>query len=210
MRPIMGLSIVVFCAVAAAGQSNRGGISGTVTDATGAVVPGATVIITNLGTNQTIKLITSEAGAYSATSLEPVSYRVTVEAPGFKKSVAESVKVDTGNMSAVNFSLEPGALDNQVSVTAETPLLNTESGTVGQTITERQIQDVPLLNRSVLDLAVTLPNVSGDVGSENPGVTAGAPVPGFNLSLDGGRPGSTSILADGVNNTVADLHAGSG
>jgi hypothetical protein len=201
MRLIKTLAFVLFCAAVAAGQSNRGGISGTVTDSTGAVVPRATVTITNQGTNQTLKLVTSEAGVYSATPLEPVTYRVTVEAAGFKKAVADNVKVDTANMSAVNFSLETGALDNQVSVTAETPLLNIESGTVGQTITERQIQDVPLLNRSVLDLAVTLPNVAGDVGSENPGVTAGAPVPGFNLSLDGGRPGSTAILADGVNNT---------
>src|SRR5215510_3460649 len=143
MRPITALAFALFCAVAAAGQSNRGGISGTVTDANGAVVAGATVTITNLGTNQIIKLTTSEAGAYSASSLEPVTYRVTVEAPGFKKAVAESVKVDTASTSAVNFSLETGTIENQVSVTAETPLINTESGAVAQTITERQIQDVP-------------------------------------------------------------------
>src|SRR5215469_13631219 len=201
MKQIKILLAILSLAVVAAGQTNRGGISGTVTDSTGAVVAKATVTITNLGTNQTIKVVTSDAGAFTATSLEPVAYRVTVEAPGFKRAVADNVKVDTANTSEVNFALETGALDNQVSITAETPLLNAESGTVGQTITERQIQDVPLLNRSVLDLAVTLPNVSGDVGSENPGVTAGAPVPGFNLSLDGGRPGSTAILADGVNNT---------
>src|SRR5215472_7024132 len=201
MRSITALAFALFYAVATAGQSNRGGISGTVTDANGAVVAGATVTITNLGTNQATKLTTSETGAYSASPLEPVTYRITVDAPGFKRAVAESVNVDTASTTAVNFSLETGAIENQVSVTAEAPLLNTGSGAVSQTITERQIQDVPLLNRSVLDLAVTLPNVTGDVGSENPGVTAGAPVPGFNLSLDGGRPGSTAILADGVNNT---------
>jgi hypothetical protein len=201
MRQARTLAIVLLCAVGVTGQTNRGGISGTVTDTAGAVVPGATVTITNLGTNQTLKLTTSPGGAYSATSLEPVTYRITVEAAGFRRAAVESVKVDTATTAAVNVTLEPGAAQSQITVTAEAPLLNTESGTVSQTVSEREIQDIPLLNRSVLDLAVTLPNVSGDVGSENPGVTAGAPVPGFNLSLDGGRPGSTAILADGVNNT---------
>src|SRR5581483_1266892 len=95
----------------------------------------------------------------------------------------------------------PGVVANEVTVTAEAPLINAEKGTISQTITERQIQDVPLNNRSVLDLAVTIPNVSGDAGSEDPEVTSGQPVPGFNLSLNGGRPGSTVMLADGVNNT---------
>ncbi|HEX8117456.1 MAG TPA: hypothetical protein VF521_09295, partial [Pyrinomonadaceae bacterium] len=97
--------------------------------------------------------------------------------------------------------LVPGGVGEEVTVTADAPLINTESGTATSTITERQIREVPLANRSVLDLAVTAPNVSGDAGSEDPAVTSGQPVPGFNLSLNGGRPGSTAILADGVNNT---------
>src|SRR4029078_5387083 len=84
---------------------------------------------------------------------------------------------------------------------ADAALINNDSGTTSKTITSRQIQDVPLNNRSVLDLALTAPNVSGDAGSEDPGVGADQPVPGFNLSINGGRAGSTSILADGVNNT---------
>jgi hypothetical protein len=88
-----------------------------------------------------------------------------------------------------------------VTVTSEPLLINSESAAISQTVTQRQIQDVPLNNRSVLDLAVTIPNVAGEAGSEDPGVTSDQPVPGFNLSLNGGRPGSTSILADGIRNT---------
>ena len=84
---------------------------------------------------------------------------------------------------------------------SEPLLINRESAATSQTITSRQIQDIPLNNRSVLDLAVTVPNVSGEAGSEDPGVTSDQPVPGFNLSVNGGRAGSTTILADGVNNT---------
>ncbi len=198
--PLSLLIIIIFCASLLA-QTNRGSISGTVTDATGAVIPGAIVTITNVGTNQSQRLTTSGDGAFTASSLEPVVYRVTVEAPGFKKSLVNNIKVDTSSIASVNVALQAGAIDTVIDVTAETPLLNSEKGTTIQTITERQIQDIPLNNRSVLDLAVTIPNVSGDAGSEDPEVTAGQPVPGFNLSLNGGRPGSTSMLADGVSNT---------
>ncbi|HEY2933876.1 MAG TPA: carboxypeptidase regulatory-like domain-containing protein [Acidobacteriota bacterium] len=201
MRHISILAVVLLSTVVSFGQTNKGGISGTVTDASGAVIPGATVTITNLGTSQRLTLTTSDDGTYAAASLEPVTYRVTTELPGFKKSVVENVKVDTATTVTVNVRLEPGEVLTEVTVTAEAPLLNRESGTTSQTVTERQIQDIPLNNRSVLDLAVTAANVSGDAGSEDPEVTSGQPVPGFNLSLNGGRPGSTAILADGVNNT---------
>jgi hypothetical protein len=201
MRPIQILAIVLLCFVAVLGQTNKGGISGTVMDSNGAAIPGATVTITNLGTNQSATTTTSETGAFSAQSLDPVTYSVTVEAANFKKALVESVKVDTATTVPVNVTLEAGAVSEQVSVVADAPLLNTESGSSSTTITERQLQDVPLFNRSVLDLAVTTPNVSGDTGSEDPGVTSGSPAPGYNLSLGGGRPGSSTILADGVNNT---------
>jgi outer membrane receptor protein involved in Fe transport len=183
------------------GQTNRGGISGTVTDISGGAVPGAKVTVTNAGTNQSVTITTSDSGSFSASSLEPVIYTIVVEAPNFKTAIVENIKVDTASVQTVNVTLEAGNISERVTVEAETPLLNTETGTIGQTITERQLQDLPLSNRSVLDLAVTTPNVSGDAGSEDAEVTSGQPVPGFNLSLNGGRPGSTAILTDGVNNT---------
>ncbi|MBO0720731.1 MAG: TonB-dependent receptor [Blastocatellia bacterium] len=189
----------------ASAQTNRGGISGTVSDNSGAAVAGATVIITNLGTNQATKLVTSDSGAYNAPSLEPVNYSVTVQAQGFKKGMVANVKVDTASFVTVNVTLEPGQLTESVSVAAEVPLLNTESGTTGNTITQRQLTDLPLMNRSVLDLAATLPNVSGDVGFDQTIVTSNTTAPGFNLSLNGGRPGSTIFLADGANNTGVSL-----
>src|SRR3982750_3362840 len=135
-------------------QTNKGGISGTVFDPQGAVVPGAIVIITNAGTNNSIRLITSESGSFSAPILDPVMYSVSVEATGFKKSVVESIKVDTATVATVNVTLEPGQVASEVTVSATPTLLNTESGTPGQTITERQISEMPLNNRSVLDLVM--------------------------------------------------------
>ena len=186
-------------------QTNRGGISGTVFDKSGAVVPGATVIITNVGTNETKRLTTSESGAYAATDLEPVTYRVEVDAPGFRKALVEKVKVDTATTTAVDVTLQTGNVTTEVKVTAKAPLINSESGTAGQTVTEREIQDVPLVNRSVLDLALTVPNVSGDAGSENPSLVSVTTCPGCNLSLNGGRPLNTLLMADGTNNTGISL-----
>ncbi|MFL6255772.1 MAG: carboxypeptidase regulatory-like domain-containing protein [Pyrinomonadaceae bacterium] len=205
MRPMQIIAVVLLLAVAAAGQTNKGGISGTVLDQNGAAIPGATVTVTNVGTGQKQTLTTSDDGAFSATSLDPVVYSVTVEAQGFKTATIQSLKVDTSTTASANVIMEAGAVGDQVTVVADAPILNTESGATSSTITERQIQDVPLANRSVLDLALTAPNVTGDAGSEDPGVSADQPVPGFNLSAGGGRPGSTAMLADGVNNTGVGL-----
>ncbi|MEO7144310.1 MAG: carboxypeptidase-like regulatory domain-containing protein, partial [Bryobacteraceae bacterium] len=196
---------LLICAVALYSQTNRGSIAGTVTDTSQAVISNATVTITNLGTNETRTLTTSSNGAYSAVNLEPVTYRVQVEAAGFKKAAVENVKVDTASATAVNVTLQLGSVNTEVSVQADAAMVNTESGTLSNTITERQIDDVPLLNRSVLDLALTLPNVGGDAGSEDPSISSSTPCPGCNLTLGGGRPMSTLIMADGTNNTGVSL-----
>ncbi len=201
MRLVHTVVMVLVCSIAIFAQSNKGGISGTVFDQNGAVVPGATVVITDLGTLKTITVTTSESGSYALRLLDPVTYSVRVEAQGFKKAIRENVKVDTATVVTVDMSLETGSVGETVTISSEAPLINTESATTTQTISERQIQDIPLNNRSVLDLAVTVPNVTGDAGSEDPGVASDQPVPGFNLNVNGGRSGSTNILADGVNNT---------
>jgi hypothetical protein len=201
MRLIFTLILVAMLSLAAMGQTNKGSISGTVTDEKGAAVPGATVTITNVGTNQKVVLTTSDSGAFTASSLDPVIYNITVESSGFKKALVQNIKVDTSSSSTVNVLMEVGTVNEQVSVVSESAPINSDSGTVSQTITERQLRDLPLNNRSVLDLAMTMPNVSGDAGSEDVTANSNQPVPGFNLSVNGGRPGSTAILADGVNNT---------
>ena len=198
-------ALLLACTALLTAQTNRGGISGTVFDPTGAVIPNASVTVRNLGTNQEVRVKTSEAGTYSVLSLEPVTYTVTVEAPGFKKEVVNEIKVDTATVAAVSVTLQAGDVATQVTVEAEVAQVNTESGTTSTTVNERQIQDIPLVNRSVLDLAMTQPNVMGGAGSEDPGLTAGSAVPGFNLSVNGGRPGSTLLMADGANNTGVSL-----
>jgi carboxypeptidase family protein len=206
VRIISSLLATSFLFTIAIAQTNRGGITGTVFDKNGAVIPGASVRVTNVGTNRSQTITTSSDGAYTVPSLEPVVYRITAEAPGFRKSVVGNIKVDTAVTSTINITLETGTIDSVIEVTADGAVLNAESGTPGQTISERQITDIPLNNRSVLDLVMTVANVTGDPGTEDPGLSSGdIPAPGFNVNVNGGRAGSMAILADGANNSGVGL-----
>ena len=202
---LRALGMVCLCAPLLLAQTNRGGIAGTIFDPSGAVVPGAIVKVTNIGTNHTVTLTASAEGRYSAGLLEPVNYRITVEAPGFRTAVVEPVKVDTSSMLTANVTLQPSGVTTQVTVTAEAAILSAESGTVSQTVSERQITDIPLAERSVLNLVQTVPNVSGDVLSETPDIGTGTLSPGAGISVNGGRPGSGGFLADGANNTAPSI-----
>jgi hypothetical protein len=182
-------------------QTNKGGISGTVTDQQGAVVAGATVMITNVGTNQSVKLTTSESGTYSASLLDPVVYTIVAEATGFKKAIIQNVKVDTASITSGNIILEVGSETATVTVEADAPLVNVEDGAAGGTISNRQIVDLPLGDRFVLGLALTIPNVSGQTTTEEVGLFQTTVAPGAGLNVNGSRPGETTFLADGANNT---------
>ena len=199
------LSFFLLTAIAASAQTNRGSISGTVTDQSQAIISGITVTITNSGTGEVRKVVTNSTGSFLVANLEPVRYTVEVEAAGFKKTVIENAKVDTATNTTVNITLQTGSVDTKITVSADATTVNTESGTLSSTVTEREIQDVPLANRSVLDLALTLPNVGGDAGTENPALVGVTTCPGCGLTVGGGRPMSTQIMADGTNNTGVSL-----
>ncbi len=126
-------------------QTNRGGISGNVMDQSGGMVANAAVTITNLGTNERRRLITSDKGSFIQENLDPVTYKIEVSAPGFKKGVLENVKVDTSTVVTANVSLQAGDVATEVTVTANAAVVNRESGTLGQTITARMLNDTPCL-----------------------------------------------------------------
>jgi hypothetical protein len=205
MRICRIASVVLLCAGFLAGQTNRGGITGTVLDPSGAGVPGATVVIKNNGTNQETRTKTSSIGSFAVFNLDPVTYNVSAEAAGFKKEVIENVKVDTAEVANVTLKLETGALSTTVEVQATTAMINTENGTTNSVVEQREIQNLPLENRSVLDLTLTQPNTSGDTGSEYGILVSVTTCPGCALSVNGGRPLSTQFMADGTNNTGVSL-----
>ncbi|HLN08819.1 MAG TPA: carboxypeptidase-like regulatory domain-containing protein, partial [Xanthobacteraceae bacterium] len=105
------LVIALAGALALSAQTNRGSISGTVTDQTQGVIPAATVTVTDVGTNEIRKVSTSESGSYAVPNLEPVTYRIEVESKGFRKEVVQNVKVDTAANTTVNVTLQAGSVD---------------------------------------------------------------------------------------------------
>lgn len=196
--------LIVFAATASA-QSNFGSIRGVVRDASSAPVPGATVKITAIGTQRLITLTTSDSGVYVAAALEPVTYDVSAEAPGFRTTLVSAVKVDTAREVGLDIVLQVGSVSETVEVTAEAPLMQTVTGAVVNTVDQRTITEMPLNGRNTLALALVLPGATGSAGSEISELTTNEPLPGRELSINGGRMGSTQFFADGANVTSIAL-----
>jgi len=148
--------LAIVCAVgstAALAQLQSGRIVGTVFDSQRAGIPGATVTITNRATNIARTVVTDSEGNYVVTPLDPGTYRVSAEMPGFQTTVREGLELTVGQSARVELTLDLGTLSTEVKVTAEAPLLNTESASLSQVITNEQIVDLPLNGRGFHELA---------------------------------------------------------
>src|ERR1700733_1485219 len=122
--------LFLICTLAAFAQGDRGTITGTVTDPTGAVVPNANIQITNSDTSAVYKVATTNTGNYTLPNLPAGSYVLTVESQGFKKFERPNLVVQVAETVRVDAILEVGASTDTISVTAEAPLLKTESGEI--------------------------------------------------------------------------------
>src|SRR5262245_43959189 len=128
-------------------QSSNASVSGFVQDPSQAFIPGVTVTATNTQTGVTSSSITNEAGTYTILSLLPGSYRLTAELAGFKTQVINDVQLGQSATARYNFTLQVGAVADSVEVTAEATALITESAsTVGQVLTQKSVQDLPLVS----------------------------------------------------------------
>ena len=182
-------------------QTFYGSIVGTVTDNTGAVVPGAAVTITNLGTSETKSEQTGAAGDYSFVNLVPSTYKVDVQVSSFKRFVRNPVEVQVNTATRVDAKLQVGAATETVTVSTDAPLLQTESGSLGDEIGTKQVEDIPLNGRNTLNLMELAPGVipQGNTQSGvamNQGTGTGSVAWG-NYQIGGGMPTQSSIFVDG-------------
>ncbi len=161
-----------------------GSIGGTVVDANGAVLPSASISIKGQS-GQTFSATTTNNGTYQVPAVAAGFYTVTVTAPGFKTFVVSNVKVDVGLPSTINASLEIGQVGEIVEVTSGGEVLQTQTATVGTTITGRQITETPIASRDALDLVALLPGTA----------TVGRP---RSASINGLPKGAIAITIDGV------------
>lgn len=147
--------------VVASGQVVSGQITGVVTDTTGAVVAGATVDAVNVQTNVKRQTSTDSSGVYRVFNLIPGTYTVSVEKTGFRKFVRENIVVTVDNIVRVDIpSLQVGAVTESVTVTGAAPMLKTDNADVSQTITTRQVEDLPTFGRNVTRLVQLVPGAT--------------------------------------------------
>src|SRR5665213_3153012 len=145
-------------------QSSNGRILGTVTDASGGVVAGATVTVVDVNRGITRALTTDEAGEYNAPNLTPGTYTVQVEAKGFKKLDRQNLVIEVGKEVRVDLTVLPGEQDQTVTVTEAAPLVETTNATLGGTINNAEINDMPLNGRNYQNLLSLRPGVTVQPG----------------------------------------------
>src|ERR1700734_597945 len=136
----------------AAAQAGRGGISGLISDSSGAVVSGAAVTAKSTSTGEKLSTVTPAAGLYSFISLSPGNYEVSAVENGFETEVQQNVTVNVDQVTTVNLALKVGSVSQVVTVSETAELIDTSNSTVGQLINAQTIDRVPLLTRNVFDL----------------------------------------------------------
>ena len=182
---LLVLLIIALSGISAFGQGgSTGSIAGTVVDPKGAVVAGATVVVKSAATNQESTTQTSSEGTFTVPSLVAGVYTATITAAGFKQAVVTEIKVDVGKPSSINVDLEIGSANESVTVVGGGELLQTQSATVGTTLTGRQITDLPTVSRDALDLVLALPGTT-TVGRPRQSSINGLPKGALNISMDG-------------------------
>jgi hypothetical protein len=174
--------------------SNTGAIFGTVTDSTGAVIPGATVVVTNQATGVARTLSTDASGFYSAESLVSGLYTVTVSQPGFQGNSTQGIQLDAGQRRANNATLAVGQATAEVTVKAMAAAVNTETAESGGTITGEQVSNLMLNGRDFQTLAIMVPGVSSVNGADSISGT------GTTLIVNGNSVEYTTYTIDGVYN----------
>ncbi|PYV07580.1 MAG: hypothetical protein DMG07_28215 [Acidobacteria bacterium] len=182
--------VLAFGSAGAFGQRLDGALRGVVKDSGGAVVPGATVTVTNEATGSTRDSLTSSVGTYLFPNLLVGKYTVSAELTGFKKYVRRDVRILANQVSEVNPVLELGNIETVVEVLGGAELVTTTSSQVGGSIPERAVLDMPnaVLGGDPLNLALAFPNVTSQSGG----------VLGEGGSVGGNRPRNNNFTIDGA------------
>src|SRR5262245_1275421 len=195
---VIGIALVPL----ALSQEFRSTLSGRVSDAQRAVVPGATVAAEQIETGARYETISGDDGQYVLPFLAPGNYRLSVEASGFKKYVRDGIHIGTNERVAIDAALELGQLTEIVTVTAAESMLDTATASTGQVITQRQIENMPIAGRTPLVLAQLAMGVitSTDPRFNRPFDNSGPS--GFSM---GGAPNRTNeLLIDGGPDNTRD------
>jgi Carboxypeptidase regulatory-like domain len=190
---LLTCAVLAFLANPLRAQLYTATLTGTVTDPSGAVIPGASVTLTNVGKGFSSSTTTGASGAYTIRSLQPGDYGLRVEAKGFKTYVQQDITLAVAQSASVNVTMELGSPVQTVSVTGASPVLATQDAVTGQEVNRTFINDLPLIGRGVFDLAFLSPGVNPTAG----GAFSGSQNDN-NFVSNGARNMSADVLVDGV------------
>ena len=183
-------------------------VQGVVTDASGAVVPGATVRVTNIATGVGREAVTTEEGFYRALNLGPGTYRVTSEHAGFRPGSRDNVPLAASETARVDIVLQIGELTESVSVSGRASQVETEQGRVSGVIEHRQLTDLPIAARNIYSLVAVQPGITGRALSSSGGLDGNSNI-GIGVlvraNANGGRTESNNFTVDDASvNSTAD------
>ncbi|MGH9328240.1 MAG: carboxypeptidase regulatory-like domain-containing protein [Terriglobia bacterium] len=174
-------------------------VTGTVSDPSGAVIPGATVTVTNVSNGFTYKATTNNAGQYIVVNLHPATYTIGVKANGFKTYVLRGVTLEVNQAATENVVLRVGSPTQTVEVTSAPPLLQAQNAQLGQTVTGSEIRELPLVGRNASQLVELAPGVApvtyGSAANNN----------SYNIEPEGMRYDIMDVILDGVTETGPDF-----
>jgi hypothetical protein len=199
---ILSLFFFITDARIAFSQVDQGTISGVVQDTTGAVIPGAQVTLTNVGTTLSLHTKSDASGLFSFPPAKVGNYRLAAAAPGFSRTLHENIHLDVQGKLNISLTLAPGATSDTVTVTAAPSLLQTQSGAVGQVISTDTINNTPLNGRNWVYIVQLTAGVVPSGGTHGGGTG--------DFSANGQRAGQNNFLMDGVDNNanIMDLMNG--
>lgn len=181
-------------------QEARGTILGRVLDPTGAVIPGASVEVLNKAMGTKVTVTTNEAGLYQAPYLIPGMYQLTVEAPGFKKYVRDGIEVRVNDRLDIEVRLEVGAQVESITVTGETPLLETASASMGQVVDSRRVAELPIAHGNPYQLIGLAPGVAFARSARLDRPFEPTHIVGY--TMDGTRANRSDVTIDGAPSTA--------
>ena len=191
------MAVLILAAIPVAAQLPTGTILGTVKDSSGASIPGAMVTLKNTETNLTKTETTEADGSYRFPELAVGRYEITASAAGFRTENRTGLNLEVTQTGVINFALQVGSTTQQVTITSDIPLVNTQDSTLGGTVNEQQMSELPLNGRNYIDLTLLKPGVNKDVNQRNQ-------ANGTTFSVNGAPPRSNNFTLDGAILQTAD------
>jgi outer membrane receptor protein involved in Fe transport len=186
------VGVLLAFSASAVAQQGTTEIRGKISDAQGAAIPGAAVVIRNQDTGMFRETVSGADGTYFVSAVTPGKYQVTVELTGFKKQSLNDVVLEVGKTATIDVSLAVGGIEEQVTVSAESQLVDTSSKEIGGNLTSRELVALPSINRNFVGLIAVLPGIVPNVSTDSIGSDA--------IITNGRESRNNNYLVDGANN----------